>query len=77
MNRAPGGPTCLADIMPPQQGVQATRGRREIVERIFASAAQVTHGFVFDRWDIDRCDAVAGSVLICTLKGQQRLRGAI
>jgi len=54
VSRAPGGPTGRPDIMPQQKGFQAKRGRLQIVERIFASAAQVTHGFVFDRWDLDR-----------------------
>jgi hypothetical protein len=40
--------------MPQQKRFQAKLGRLEIVERIFTRAAQVTNGFVCDRWDIDR-----------------------
>ena len=54
VSRAPGGPAGRAAIMPQQKRVQAKLGRLEIVERIFTGAAQVTHGFVFDRGDIDR-----------------------
>jgi hypothetical protein len=54
VSRAPGGPPGIADILPPQKRVQAQRGRLEIVERLFTRAAQVTHGVVCDRWDIDR-----------------------
>jgi hypothetical protein len=54
VSRAPGGPTGRPDIMPQQNGFPAKLGRLKIVERLFASAAQVTHGVVFDRWDIDR-----------------------
>jgi len=54
VSRAPGGPTGISDIMPQQQRFQAQLGRLEIVERIFTRAAQVTHGFVCDRGDIDR-----------------------
>jgi hypothetical protein len=40
--------------MPQQKGLEAERGRLEIVECIFPRAAQVTNSFVADRWDIDR-----------------------
>jgi len=39
VRRAPGGPTGLADLMPPQPRVQATLGRLAIVERLFTRAA--------------------------------------
>jgi hypothetical protein len=54
VRRAPGGPTGVAAIRPPPTRVQATRGRLARVERRFTCAAQVTHGFVGERWDIDR-----------------------
>ena len=54
MRRPPGGPARIADILPQQKGFEAELGRLEIMERIFPRAAQVTNGFVFDRWDIDR-----------------------
>jgi hypothetical protein len=54
VSRAPGGPPGLAAIMPQQKRLQAKRGRLESVERLCTRAAQVTKGFVCDRWDIDR-----------------------
>jgi len=54
VSRAPGSPPCLPDIMPQQKGCEAKLGRLESVEGIFTSTAQVSNGFVCDRWDIDR-----------------------
>jgi hypothetical protein len=54
VRRAPRGPTGIADLLPPQNGVEAELGRLQIVERLFPRAAQVTNRFVLDRWDIDR-----------------------
>jgi hypothetical protein len=54
VSRAPGGPTCISDIMPQEKRFQAKFGSLESVERIFTRAAQVTNGFVLDCWDIDR-----------------------
>ena len=54
VSRAPGGPTGLAEIMPPQKRFQAQCSRLEMVARIVTRAAQVTNGFVLDGWDIDR-----------------------
>jgi len=50
----PGGAAGLPEIMPEQEGFEATLGRLQIVERIFPRPAQVTHGFVCDRGDRDR-----------------------
>ena len=53
VGRAPGGSTCIADIMAKQKGVETELGGLKIAEGIFTSPAEVADGFVFHRRDFD------------------------
>ncbi|HEX9870605.1 MAG TPA: hypothetical protein VGC99_18825, partial [Candidatus Tectomicrobia bacterium] len=51
---SPGGLARRAEILAQEQGVEPIRRRLEVAESLFTGATQVTHGVVFELWDIDR-----------------------
>jgi hypothetical protein len=53
MGWAPGGPACIPDILPEQEGVEPECGGLQVPPGIFAGTAQIPNGFIFDRGDID------------------------
>jgi hypothetical protein len=53
VGRAPAGPAWIAEIVSEQQGCEAERGGFEVSQRIFAGAAEIAHGVIFDRGPID------------------------
>ena len=54
MGWPPIGPAHIADIVPEQEGCAPKCRGLEIAQSIFASPAQITHGFVFDFGDRDQ-----------------------
>jgi hypothetical protein len=54
MGRTPGGPACIPDILPQQEGVEPKLGRREVPKSLFAGAGKLANRFVLDRGDIHR-----------------------
>jgi len=51
---APGGAAGRADLVTPENGCEASLGRRELAPRLVTGSPQVADGFVLDLRDIDR-----------------------
>jgi hypothetical protein len=56
VSRVPGGLACRADVVPQQKGLQTQLGGFEIMEHIFTSPPQITHGFICNLGDVDGCE---------------------
>ena len=54
VGRAPVGPSCLAAIVPQQEGLETQFGRLQIAHSLFTCPPQVADGFIIDGGDGDR-----------------------
>jgi hypothetical protein len=54
VGRSPGGAASVPDVVPQEKGFAPKLRGLEIVDGICTLPAQVPHGFILNRWDIDR-----------------------